>query len=78
MRLAATDVKATYRPSSEIAASPLAPLAWPSASVTDTRSTVWDHRSLTNTSTALLVSFVTRLVALDSNTTKRPLPLMTG
>ena len=71
-RLLASELKATKRPSAEIAGSKLSPLPWTPPGPRLTRWVVPVWRSRTNTSSTPLVSPGTRLVASESKATKRP------
>src|SRR5690606_19817925 len=71
-RLDADDRKATNRPSAEIEGPSDSEVAWTPPAPTEIRSVVTAWRSRTNTSATPFVSTPTRLLALDTNATKRP------
>jgi len=74
-RFVADDWNVMYRPSSLMDGSRLAAFAWAPLVATETRVVDPAWRSRTNTSETEFVSRVTRLVAEEVKTAKRPSPL---
>jgi hypothetical protein len=77
-RLSAQDSNATQRPSALIAGFTLTSFPCTPPVLTLTRVVVPVWRSCTNTSSVLLLSSATRLLARDSNATQRPSALIDG